>query len=210
MVSNFNDKFRNKILKDVAYRARVQHQTRKYEYCMEELKQFNSNTVAWFSKLDNKKWAQAYDQGYQYGWMTTNIVECINGVLKGAQMLPITALVQLTFYRCVSYFETRRGEIRAKMTCGDMYIAYAVNKFTIVEAKASGHTMSIISRNNQMFELIIALHGFHMNKGHNKQVVKLNEGTCSCNKWQSFGIPCSHVLAVCAHMRIESWQFVDK
>ena len=171
MVSNFNDKFRNKILKDVAYRARVQHQTRKYEYCMEELKQFNSNTVAWFSKLDNKKWAQAYDQGYQYGWMTTNIVECINGVLKGAQMLPITALVQLTFYRCVSYFETRKDEIRAKMTCGDMYISYAVNKFTIVEAKASGHVVSIISRNNQMFELITALHGFHMNKGHNKKLL---------------------------------------
>ena len=61
-----------------------------------------------------------------------------------------------------------------------------------------------------MFEVITALHGFHMDKGHNKQVVKLNEGTCSCNKWQSFGIPCSHVLAVCAHMRIDSWQFVDK
>ena len=42
--------------------------------------------------------------------------------------------------------------------------------------------MSIISRNNQMFEVITTLHGFHMDKGHNKQGVKLNEGTCSCNK----------------------------
>ena len=49
-----------------------------------------------------------------------------------------------------------------------------------------------------------------MDKGHNKQVVKLNEGTCSCNKWQSFGISCSHVLAVFDNMRIDSWQFVDK
>ena len=122
--------------------------------------------------------------------MTTNIVECINGVLKGARTLPITALVQLTFYRCVSYFDTRRGEIHARMTCGYMYTKYAVNKFTRAKAKASGHTVSIISRNNQMFEVITALHGFHMDKGHNKQVVKLNEGTCSCNKGQSFGIPC--------------------
>ena len=98
VVSNFSDKFRNKILKDMAYRAGVQHQTWKYERCMEELKQLNENSVTWFSKLDTQKWAQAYDQGYRYGWMTTNIAECINGVLKGAQMLPITALVQLTFY----------------------------------------------------------------------------------------------------------------
>ncbi|RVW86181.1 Serine/threonine-protein phosphatase 7 long form-like [Vitis vinifera] len=42
--------------------------------------------------LDMKKWTLAHDEGHQYGWMTTNIVECINGVLKGARMLPITAL----------------------------------------------------------------------------------------------------------------------
>ena len=64
VVSNFNEKFRNKILKDVAYRVGVQYQTRKYECCMEELKQLNANSVAWFSTLDTKKWAQAYDQGY--------------------------------------------------------------------------------------------------------------------------------------------------
>ena len=142
--------------------------------------------------------------------MTTNLFECINGVLKGARMLPITAIVHLTFYRCVPYFETHKGEIHVRMTCGDMYTTYAVNKFTRVDVKASGHTVCIISRNNQMFEVITSLHGFHMDKGHNKQVVKLNEGTCSCNKWQSFGISCSHVIAFCAHMRIDSWKFVDK
>ena len=49
-----------------------------------------------------------------------------------------------------------------------------------------------------------------MDKGNNIQIVKLKERTCTCNKWQSFGIPCSHVLAECAHARIDSWQFVDK
>ena len=49
-----------------------------------------------------------------------------------------------------------------------------------------------------------------MDKGNNIQIVKLKEETCTYNKWQSFGIPCSHVLAVCAHAKINSWQFVDK
>ena len=142
--------------------------------------------------------------------MTTNIVEWINGVLKGARMLPITALVQLTFYRCVSYFETCRVEIRARMIVKDVYTAYAINKFRRTEAKASGHTVTIFHRIHQTFEVITTLHGFHINKGHNEQVVKLNEGTCSYNKWQSFGIPCSHVLAVCAYMRINGWQFFEK
>ncbi|KAJ9672503.1 hypothetical protein PVL29_025922 [Vitis rotundifolia] len=210
VVSNFNDKFKNKVLKELAYRAGCQHQPRKYERYMEELKRLDEKSLAWFSKLDTQKWTQAYDLGYRYGWMTTNIAECINRVLKGARMLPITALVQLTFYRCVSYFETRRAEIRARMAAGDVYTTYAIEKFRRAEAKASGHTVTIFHRIQQTFEVITALHGFHMDKGRNKQVVKLNEGTCSCNKWQSFGIPCSHVLAVSAHMRIDSWQFVDK
>ncbi|RVX08123.1 Serine/threonine-protein phosphatase 7 long form-like [Vitis vinifera] len=135
----------NKVLKELAYRAGCQHQPQKYERYMEELKRLDEKSVAWFSKLDTQKWTQAYDLGYRYGWMTTNIAKCINGVLKGARMLPITALVQLTFYRCVSYFETRRAEIRARM---------AMEMCTL---------------------LITALHGFHMDKGRNKQVVKLNE-----------------------------------
>ena len=45
-----------------------------------------------------------------------------------------------------------------------MYSAYAVNKFTRAEAKASGHNVFIISRNDQMFKVIISLHGFHMDK----------------------------------------------
>ena len=70
--------------------------------------------------------------------------------------------------------------------------------------------MTIFHQINKTFEVITTLHGFHMDKERNKQVLKLNEGTSSCNKWQSFGIPYSHVLAICAHMRIDSWKFVEK
>ena len=83
-MSNFNDKFKNKVLKELAYRAGCQHQSRKYEKYMEELKRLDEKSVGEFSKLDTKKWPQAYDLGYQYGWMITNTVECINGMLKGA------------------------------------------------------------------------------------------------------------------------------
>ena len=36
--------------------------------------------------------------------MTTNISEVFNSVLKGARSLPVTTLVQLTFFRLNSYF----------------------------------------------------------------------------------------------------------
>ena len=89
-----------------------------------------------------------------------------------------------------------------------MYTSYAINKITKYESRASGHT--VFHRSNEIFEVTTAPHGFHMDKWNNIQIVKLKKRTCTCNKWQSISIPCSHVLAVCARARIDSWQFVDK
>ena len=89
--------------------------------------------------MNTKKWTLAHDGRHRYGWMTTNIDECINGVLKGARMLPITALVRLTFDRCVSYFETHQTEIQSRIANGDLYTSYAINKITKCESRASRH-----------------------------------------------------------------------
>ena len=45
VVSNFNEKYKNKVLKDLAYKAGCQHRPRKYEWCMEELKRLNEKCV---------------------------------------------------------------------------------------------------------------------------------------------------------------------
>ncbi|KAF1870919.1 hypothetical protein Lal_00030231 [Lupinus albus] len=42
--------------------------------------------------------------------MTTNLAECINGVLKGSRALPITALVKATYYRLNEWFIEHRNE----------------------------------------------------------------------------------------------------
>ena len=142
-ISNFKEKYKNKVLKDLAYKVGCHHQQRKYERCMEEIKRLNDKSVGWFAKMDTKKWTQAYDGGFRYGLMTTNIVKCINGVLKGDRMLPIIALVQATFYRCVKYFENHCVEIQARIANGDMYNTYAMTKVTNYEAKASRHFVRI-------------------------------------------------------------------
>ena len=55
-------------------------------------------------------WALSHDGGRRYGIMKTNMSEVFNSVLKGAHNLPITALVQLTFFRLNSYFVARREQ----------------------------------------------------------------------------------------------------
>ena len=45
--------------------------------------------------------------------MTSNLVECFNNVLKGARALPVTAIVEYTFFKLNEYFQ-RHSEETAK------------------------------------------------------------------------------------------------
>ena len=79
-----------------------------------------------------------------------------------------------------------------------------MTKVANYEANANGHFVSIFHRENKMFKVITIAHGFHMDEGGHRQIVNLKDAKCSCNKWQSFNIPYSHRLAVCAYARIDS------
>jgi hypothetical protein len=52
--------------------------------------------------MDKKeKWALAYDKGdKRCGYMTSNIAEIFNSILRGVQSLPITVIASFTFYKC--------------------------------------------------------------------------------------------------------------
>ena len=121
IVSNFNKKYKYNTLKNFVYRARCQFQVRKFNKAVEDIKRINRSCMNFFDNIGIEKWAQAHDGGFRYGWMTTNLSECINGVLKGARMLPINALAQITFYKCVNYFEKRKEEIKAAVEHRDKY-----------------------------------------------------------------------------------------
>ena len=56
----------------------------------------------------------AYDSGHRFGHMTTNLSKCVNGVLKGGRNLPITRLVQMTYYKLVEYFVKQKAEVDRK------------------------------------------------------------------------------------------------
>ena len=54
--------------------------------------------IGW-SRFLLKNGVLSHDGGRRYEIMTTNMSKVFNRALKGARNLPITTLVQLTFYR---------------------------------------------------------------------------------------------------------------
>ena len=56
--------------------------------------------------------------------MIANMFEVFNSVLKGARTLPITALVQLTFFCLGIYFVARREQGANRVASDDQYTPY--------------------------------------------------------------------------------------
>ena len=59
----------------------------------------NPSLRQWLGSMEPWKWTQCFDEGYQYGQMTTNLVEAINSVLRRTLHLPISAIFSVKFYR---------------------------------------------------------------------------------------------------------------
>ncbi|XP_038688797.1 uncharacterized protein LOC119987957 [Tripterygium wilfordii] len=109
-VSNFNTHFKDKDLKQAVVTMANEESKEKFDFWMSRVKDLNIAAWEYLNSAKKEKWSKAYDDGHRYGNMTTNMSELFNSVLKGGRFLPITALVQLTFYRCNKYFVKRRIE----------------------------------------------------------------------------------------------------
>ncbi|RYQ90195.1 hypothetical protein Ahy_B09g096435 isoform A [Arachis hypogaea] len=102
--SNFLRKFKAPYLQKLVVNIGYSRTVREYEYAL------------------------AFDGGYRWGHMTTNLVECINSVLKGARNLPVTALVKATFYRLNELFTRKRAEAEARINAGHVFSDVVTSK----------------------------------------------------------------------------------
>ncbi|KAL0408485.1 UNVERIFIED_CONTAM: hypothetical protein Sradi_1782900 [Sesamum radiatum] len=94
--SNFNSHHKNIVLKDLCWRAGSEYQIRKFNRIMEEIKGQKLEAFTFLDRINKEKWTASHDGGWRCGILTTNMSECINGVLKGARRLPVTAIVEIT------------------------------------------------------------------------------------------------------------------
>ncbi|RVW94352.1 Serine/threonine-protein phosphatase 7 long form-like [Vitis vinifera] len=144
--------------------------------------------------------ALSHDGGRRYGIMTTNMSEVFNSVLKGARSLPITALVQLTFFRLNSYFVVRREQGANRLASNEEYTPYVDAKIKANVVKAGSHEIVLYDHIRGQFHV-------KTNKGTKSSStrgrtyrINLQEYACTCGKTLIYGFPCSHILAAC-HFR---------
>ena len=94
---------------------------REFNHHYERMCQHGEIYTDWLDEIPREKWVQAFDRGHRYGHMTTNLVECMNFVLKGVHNLPITTLVRATYFRLVELFDTKGSDAYARKAIGYIF-----------------------------------------------------------------------------------------
>ncbi|XP_074376682.1 uncharacterized protein LOC141718204 [Apium graveolens] len=163
-------------------------------------------TTEWFEDKPLKKWSLAHDGGKRFGIMTTNHAESWNNAIIEAQNLPITSLVRALFEKLVDYFDARRVEIATQTLNGQIFTKVANMKLIRAISRASGHHVKLFDRDTWLFQVTTKRDGL---KGGNNHTIRIHEQTCTCGKWQNYHIPCSHVIACCAHVKMTHDKLVD-
>ena len=92
------------------YRAGTATKIAKCDEIMQDIKAISEPAYNWLVQIGLQKWTLAYDGGYRYGCMTTNLSESLNSVLKKARALPLKALIHMVFSKCAKYFHDHRNE----------------------------------------------------------------------------------------------------
>ncbi|KAK9988918.1 hypothetical protein SO802_029157 [Lithocarpus litseifolius] len=140
--SNVNSRWNNETLKNLVWRAASATQERKFNATFELIENVNRDAHKYLEDVPKEKWALAFDEGFRYGAMTTNVSECFNGVLKGARNLPITAMVKYTWFKLNTYFDDRRNKSIAQLKSGKRWCKYAFDIFMRNKAKAEHHRVT--------------------------------------------------------------------
>ncbi|KAL0435825.1 UNVERIFIED_CONTAM: hypothetical protein Sradi_0290400 [Sesamum radiatum] len=205
--SNFNNKYKNVQLKDLCWRAGSESSARKFDRIMEEIKSLNPEAYDWLGNIDKTQWTLAHDGGWRTGILTTNMSEAVNGVLKGARRLPIVPLVEITLNRSAQYFLQRTARANRMVMDNQQWADYAFRLFEARQAEAIHHIVQKFDYNQQSASVItLSTTG----QGSRTYVVKLRQQMCSCGKWATHGIPCSHAIQASRHFGMNASNFIPQ
>ncbi|XP_057739739.1 uncharacterized protein LOC130956766 [Arachis stenosperma] len=189
--TNFLRRFKASYLHKLVVNTGVQQ---KYQ----RLKERDEAYTQWCDEIGVERWVLAFDGGHRWGHMTTNLVECINSILKGARNLPVTALVRSTFYQLNELFTRKSTEAHDRLRNGFMYSEFATKRVEESFRRARNIVVNRFDRRNEMFEVR------EMQDG-TIYTVNLAQRHCDCGHFQVERLPCRHVLVCCANQRLD-WQ----
>nr|XP_025607674.1 uncharacterized protein LOC112701090 [Arachis hypogaea] len=175
--SNFLRRFKAPYLHKLVVNTGYSRTEQEYNKNYQRLRERGEAYAQWCDEIGVQRWVLAFDGGHRWGHMTTNLVECINSVLKGARNLPVTAIVRSTFYRLNELFTRKSAEAHERVRNGFTYSDFATKRVEESFRRAGNIVVNRFDRRNEMFEVR------EMQDG-SIHTVNLAQRHCDCGHFQ--------------------------
>ncbi|WOL10822.1 hypothetical protein Cni_G19581 [Canna indica] len=167
-----------------------------FNECMQKILVIHEQSYQWISQLEKEKWASSFFPSRRYDIITTNYVECLNALFREVCGLPITTLIEMTRRKVSEWFFKRRkvSLILTTTLTGKMKIILAENRH-----KCRWHAV------HPHWD-----HCYPVQTSYQTVIVDLANRSCSCRKFQLYGIPCSHVMAAISYCSLDPYEYCER
>ncbi|XP_057740442.1 uncharacterized protein LOC130957610 [Arachis stenosperma] len=180
--SNFLKRFKAPYLHKLAVNTGYSRTEHEYNKNYQWLKEWGEAYTQWCDEIGVQRRVLAFDGGHRWRHMTTNLVECINSILKGARNLPVTAIVRSTFYRLNELFTRKSAEAHERIRNEFTYSEFATKRVEESFRRAGNIVINRFDRRNEMFEV-------HKMQDGSIYTVNLAQRHCDCGHFQVERLP---------------------
>nr|XP_025643432.1 uncharacterized protein LOC112737657 [Arachis hypogaea] len=190
IASNFLRKFKAPFMQNLVVNVGYSRTVGEYKIRYQRLHRRGEAYTRWLDRIPVSN-SLAYDGGHRWGHMMTNLVECINGALKGARNLPVTTLVKVNFYRLNDLFTRKRDDTETRIRVRHLFSETVTENIQENFIMARNIMVSCYDKQNEVFEV------WKMPSGV-EYAVDLRRRHCDCGYFQVHRFSCRHVFACCA------------
>ncbi|XP_019168812.1 PREDICTED: uncharacterized protein LOC109164720 [Ipomoea nil] len=177
--SNLMTKFKNKELKNLFWQAGCAMDVRGFEAVMSIIRATDEAAYNYLMAIPARFWALSHDGGFRHGLMTTNSSESFNNSLKRCRLLPVSAIVKLTYEKAALMFAERRT---AGMVMQQGGLQWPRNILDEMLKRESHKYRAIVKRHDDLDGIYsVAIEGDINRYGRpNFVAININEQVCNC------------------------------
>ncbi|XP_019224696.1 PREDICTED: uncharacterized protein LOC109206331 [Nicotiana attenuata] len=186
-------KKQHKQLKDIFFALARAYTVEKFEYHMTEMCKIDLRVQPYLFEIGYERWSRAYSKVKRSMVMTSNIAESINAANKDARELPVMRLLEYMTNLLQQWNnKNRKSEIETSTELGEKY-----DKL-LRENLIASEQMTVRPATEKLYTVF---------EGVRRNIVCLEEGTCSCGKFQMDELPCPHAWAVLKNQQLKPGQY---
>ncbi|XP_039119936.1 uncharacterized protein LOC120256291 [Dioscorea cayenensis subsp. rotundata] len=159
----------------------------KYDATVGAFSAISTQAHNWlFQKSDMMHWCNYLFRGQRWGEMYSNVAESFNAWIKEARHLPVCNMVDAIRFKMMNLMYKRR-ENSMKW---EIHLCPEIHKK--IEKTIEESRCLVIGRSDGDIFEVVDKQGNH---------VDLRSRTCSCRRWDVYGLPCNH--ACCAILQTD-------